>query len=60
MKILFVPNLIVRGLDAAERSAILDAAGPGARLVEARDAASQRREIVDAEVLFGRVPPDVY
>ena len=60
MKILFVPNLIVRGLDAAERSAILEAAGPGATLVEARDAAGQRREIVDAEILFGRVAPDVY
>jgi phosphoglycerate dehydrogenase-like enzyme len=60
VKILFTPNLIVPGLDVAARAAILEAAGPGATLVEARDPAAQRREIVDADVLFGRVPPDVY
>jgi phosphoglycerate dehydrogenase-like enzyme len=60
MKIVFTPNLIVRGLDASERAAILEAAGPGATLVEAREAAALRREIVDADILFGRVPPDVY
>ncbi len=60
MKILYTPNLIVPSLEAADRARILDAAGPGARLVEARDAATQRREIVDADVLFGRVPQDVY
>ncbi|MBI1734051.1 MAG: D-2-hydroxyacid dehydrogenase [Candidatus Rokubacteria bacterium] len=60
MKILFTPNLIVSGLDAAQRAAILEAAGAGATLVEAREAATQRREIVDADILFGRVPSDVY
>jgi phosphoglycerate dehydrogenase-like enzyme len=60
VKIVFTPNLIVPSLDPAQRAAILDAAGPGAALVEARDAATQRREIVDADILFGRVPPDVY
>jgi phosphoglycerate dehydrogenase-like enzyme len=60
MKILYTPNLIVPSLEPADRARIRDAAGPGARLVEARDAATQRREIVDADVLFGRVAPDVY
>ena len=60
MKILFTPNLIVPRLDAAQREAILGAAGAGATLIEVRDAATQRREIVDADVLFGRVPPEVY
>ena len=60
MKILFVPNLIVPGLDAGERRRILEAAGAGTSLVEARDPATQRREIVDADVLFGRVAPDVF
>jgi phosphoglycerate dehydrogenase-like enzyme len=60
VKILFVPNLIVRGLDAGQRARILDAAGPGAVLVEAADVARQRAELPDADVLFGRVPPDVY
>jgi len=60
VKILFVPNLIVPGLDAGERRRILEAAGAGTSLVEARDPATQRREIVDADVLFGRVAPDVF
>lgn len=60
MKILFTPNLIVPALDAEARARILGAAGPGARLVEAGDAAAQRAEIADAEVLFGRVAPEVF
>src|SRR5205814_6699806 len=36
------------------------AAGPGSTLVEARDAGTQRKEITDAEALFGRVPNDVF
>jgi phosphoglycerate dehydrogenase-like enzyme len=60
VKILFVPNLIVRSLDAGQRARILDAAGPGATLVEAPDVVRQRAELPDAEILFGRVPPDVY
>ncbi|MBI4638410.1 MAG: D-2-hydroxyacid dehydrogenase [Candidatus Rokubacteria bacterium] len=59
MKILYTPNLIVPSLGADERAKILEAAGPGATLVEAREAARQRAEIVDAEVLFGRVLPEV-
>jgi len=60
MKIIFTPNLIVPSLSDEERASILKAAGPAAALVETRDAASQRAQIVDAEILFGRVPPDIF
>ncbi len=60
MKILFTPNLIVPGLGAGDRARILEAAGPGAALVEAGDPARQRAEIVEADTLFGRVPPEIY
>jgi phosphoglycerate dehydrogenase-like enzyme len=60
VKILYTPLLIVPSLTDAQHAAILDAAGPGATLVEAKDPARQRAEIVDADVLFGRVPPDVF
>ncbi|MGH7318651.1 MAG: D-2-hydroxyacid dehydrogenase [Candidatus Rokuibacteriota bacterium] len=59
-RILFVPNLIVPSLDAARRARILESAGPGATLVEAKDPASQRAAIADADVIFGRVSPEVY
>ncbi len=59
MKILYTPNLIVRELTPSQRQRIL-AAEPSATIVEAKDAARQRAEIVDADVLFGRVPFDVY
>ena len=60
MKILFVPNLIVSGLSEADRVNILKAAGPGARLVEAKDQATQRRELPDTDILFGRVHADLF
>ena len=60
MKILFVPNLIVSGLGEGDRARILEAAGSGARLVEARDKATQRRELPDTDVIFGRVSPDLF
>jgi phosphoglycerate dehydrogenase-like enzyme len=60
MKILYTPLLIVPSLDTNQRLAILEAAGPGGTLVEAKDAAQQRTEIADADVLFGRVPNDVF
>jgi phosphoglycerate dehydrogenase-like enzyme len=60
MKILFVPNLIVSGLSEADRGNILEAAGPGARLVEAKDQATQRRELPDTDILFGRVHADLF
>jgi len=60
MKILYTPLMIVPSIDPVQRAAMLDAAGPGSTLVEAKDPASQRREIPDTDVLFGRVPPDVF
>lgn len=60
MKILYTPLMIVPSLDAGQRAAILDAAGPGATLVETKDRAVQRAEIVDADVLFGRVSPEIF
>lgn len=60
MKILYTPNLIVPALGESDRARILAAAGPGARLVEAKEPGLQRAEIVDADVLFGRVPPEIF
>ena len=60
MKIIYTPNLIVPSLSDEERARILKAAGPAAALVDTKDAAAQREQIVDAEVLFGRVPPDIF
>jgi phosphoglycerate dehydrogenase-like enzyme len=60
MKILYTPNLIVRELTPAQRARILDAAGPGVTIVEAKDKAKQSAELPDTDILFGRVPPDVY
>src|SRR5438445_215086 len=59
MKILYTPVLIVPSLTPPDHARILEAAGPGVTLVEAKDPARQRAEIVDADVLFGRVTPDV-
>jgi len=60
MKILYTPLMIVPSVTLEQRAAILEAAGPGATFVEAKDAASQRREIVDADALFGRVAPEIF
>ena len=60
MKILFAPNLICPAVGDGDRARILEAAGPGTTWVEAKDAARQRQEIVDADVLFGRVAPDIF
>jgi phosphoglycerate dehydrogenase-like enzyme len=60
MKILYTPNLIVPSLTADQRAGILEAAGPGADLLEAKDATRQRAEIVDTDVLLGRVPNEIF
>jgi len=60
MKILFVPNLIVSGLSETDRANILQAAGPGARTVEDKDQAAQRRDLPDTDILFGRVHADLF
>src|SRR5262249_62060219 len=54
MKILFVPNLIVSSLTDKERVNILEAAGPGARIVEVKGNEAQRRELPDTAIIFGR------
>jgi phosphoglycerate dehydrogenase-like enzyme len=59
VKIVYTPNLIVRELTPAQRVRIM-AAEPSAVIVEAKDAATQRAHIPDADVLFGRVAPDIY
>ncbi len=60
MKILYTPLMIVPSVSPEQRAAILDAAGPGSTFVEAKDAATQRREIVDTDALFGRVSPEIF
>jgi phosphoglycerate dehydrogenase-like enzyme len=60
MKILYTPLMIVPSISPAQRAAILDAAGPGSTFIEAKDAATQRREIVDTDALFGRVSPEIF
>jgi phosphoglycerate dehydrogenase-like enzyme len=60
MKILYTPLMIVPSLDPTQRAGILEAAGPDTTLVETKDAARQRAEIVDTDVLFGRVSNDTF
>jgi phosphoglycerate dehydrogenase-like enzyme len=61
MKIMYTPiATLVAALTPEQREAILAAAGPGAVLVEARTPDQQRQEIGDADVLFGRVTPEIF
>jgi len=60
VKILFVPNLIVSGLDDADLARILEATSPGTHVMKAQDKATQRRELPDTDVIFGRVSPDLF
>lgn len=60
-KIVFTPiSTLVPALTPEQGAQILAAAGKDSVLVEAKTAERQREEIVDADVLFGRVPPDVF
>jgi phosphoglycerate dehydrogenase-like enzyme len=59
MKILYTPLMIVPALGPEDRARILEAAGPGSKLVEAREPAQQKAEIADTDVLFGRVSAEV-
>ena len=45
MKILYTPLMIVPSVDATQRARILEAAGPGATFVEAKDPKRQAEEI---------------
>jgi phosphoglycerate dehydrogenase-like enzyme len=60
VKILYTPLMIVPALDDTDRKNILDAAGPGSTLIEAKDPAVQRKEIGDTDALFGRVANDLF
>ena len=60
MKILYTPNLIAPALTDDQRSRILAEAGSGARFVDAKDVDSQRKEIADTDMIFGRVPNEVF
>ena len=60
MKIIYTPNLICPAVGDGDRARILEAAGPGTTFVETKDVARQRAEIPDTDVIFGRVPPDVF
>jgi phosphoglycerate dehydrogenase-like enzyme len=60
VKILYTPNLIVPSLNPDDRARIMAAAGEPATLVETKDPARQREEIVDTDVLFGRVSPEAF
>src|SRR5262249_13991587 len=60
MKVLYTPLMIVPSVSPEQRAAILEAAGPGSTFVEAKDAATQRRETVDADALFGRASPEIF
>ena len=61
MKILYTPiSTLVASLTPEQHADILTAAGTDAVLVEAKTAERQRAEIVDADVLFGRVTPEIF
>ena len=61
MKILYTPiSTLVASLTPEQHADILTAAGKEAVLVEAKTAERQRAEIVDADVLFGRVTPEIF
>jgi phosphoglycerate dehydrogenase-like enzyme len=61
MKILYTPiSTLVASLTPEQHADILTAAGKEAVLVEAKTAERQRAEIVDADVLFGRVTPETF
>jgi phosphoglycerate dehydrogenase-like enzyme len=60
MKILYTPNLIAPSLTDDQRARILAAAGSDARIVDAKEPAQQRAEIADTDMIFGRVPNDVF
>jgi phosphoglycerate dehydrogenase-like enzyme len=60
MKILYTPNLIAPSITDQQRAEILAAAGPGSRVVDAKDTAAQRAEIADTDTIFGRVSNEVF
>jgi phosphoglycerate dehydrogenase-like enzyme len=60
-KIVFTPiATLVPALTPEQNAQILAAAGGDAVLVEARTPDRQREELPDADILFGRVPPEIF
>jgi phosphoglycerate dehydrogenase-like enzyme len=61
LKIVYTPiSTLVAALSPEQHAEILAAAGAGSTLVTAKDRERQAAEIVDADALFGRVPPEVF
>src|SRR5215475_10927957 len=61
MKILYTPiSTLVASLTPEQDAEILAAAGEDSVLVAAKTPERQREEIVDADVLFGRVSPETF
>jgi len=61
MKILYTPiSTLVASLTPEQDAEILAAAGRDSVLVVAKTPDRQREEIVDADVLFGRVSPEIF
>src|SRR5207245_3760491 len=61
MKIIYTPiSTLVPSLTPEQDAEILAAAGPDSVLVVAKTPDRQREEIVDADVLFGRVSSEIF
>src|SRR5258705_5022983 len=61
MKIVYTPiSTLVPSLTPEQDAEILTAAGDDSVLVVAKTPDRQREEIVDADVLFGRVSPEIF
>ncbi|HEV7766254.1 MAG TPA: D-2-hydroxyacid dehydrogenase [Thermoanaerobaculia bacterium] len=60
MRILYTPYMTIPSLTNEQRDRIIAAAGPDTEFVQADDGESQKRELATADVLFGRVPHDVF
>jgi len=61
MKILYTPiSTLVASLNPEQQAEILAAAGKDSVLVAANTPERQRQEIVDADVIFGRVSPEIF
>ena len=61
MKIMYTPiSTLVPTLTPEQHAQIVAAGGKDAVLIEARTPERQREEIVDTDVLFGRVTPEIF
>lgn len=60
MNILFTPYMTLPGLSESDRARILAAAEPGSQLWESSNVSDQSTLIREADILFGRVSPEVF